>query len=210
MKTQTTKAQRLNRTNRTVAPKFPDIEVIEVSDRTEKSKAARITEKADSALAKTAKPEVVKYDPAPLLGALQTLAAQVAAINKESAPQLWDTVKRMEELSKEYVESVKGYVKELVVNEGKNATDAGTKRLVRNGYELEVQPMGGGYVDEKVESLIRAKNIAPLLAMDSTITYKTNEGKLKDLIAKGKLTEDELETCRAPKGWKVMGPKKVQ
>lgn len=192
MKTQTTKAQRFDRSSRT------------------SEKTTKTVEKADSALAKTTKQEVAKYDPAPLLGALQTLAAQVASINKESAPQLWDTVKRMEELSKEYVESVKGFVKELVVNEGKNATDAGTKRLVRNGYELEVQPMGGGLTDKQVEALIRAKGIPPLWAMDSTVVYTVNEGKLKDLVAKGKLTEDELETCRAPKGWKVMGPKKVQ
>ena len=169
-------------------------------------------EVADKTLARVEKKEttIVPYDGKQLTDALIGFSQAIATISKETAPKLWDSVKKMKDLVEEYEKTVRQYVLDMVVAEGKTETEAGTKRMTRSGYRLEVQPSGGGYDAKKVEALLRSKDIGLLLGMDTKVTYTVNEGKLTDLINKKKVTEDELDTCRSEKGWKVMSPVKEE
>lgn len=164
-------------------------------------------EVADKTLARV-ETAIAKYDPSKLTEALVGFSHAISTINKETGPQLWDSVKKMKDLVAEYEDSVRQFILNMVDANGKKVTDAGTKRMTTRGFTLEIQPSGGGLDSKKVEALLSSKGIAPLVGMDTKITFTVNEGKLKDLVAKKKLTEDELETCRTAKGWKVMSPVK--
>lgn len=163
--------------------------------------------KKTTSLAK-AQPQQPVGDPTAIIPALQSLAASVASMTTATAPIVWDTVKRMEQLTKEYVEMTRTRIIDIVSSKGRKVTEAGTMRLHQSGYVLEIQPSGGHYGAKEVQALLAAKGLAPTAGMDTTIKYTVNEGKLADLIAKKKLTQDELDTCREPMSWRAMAPKK--
>jgi len=134
----------------------------------------------------------------------------LATLPTTQLPQASVFINDLEQVTKDIKDSIKSRIKDLVSAGGQVATDAGTKRMTVNGYVLEIQPSRTGLDPKAVETKLRAKGLDPEVGMDAEVKYKVNEGKLTSLVASGKMTQDEVETCRYPAEYKVMSPKKVE
>ena len=140
----------------------------------------------------------------------ESFAHFISAAKDEEMPEALAFVRKSEALLEDTGKLVKERVKALVLQNGTKATEAGTKRLTIGGYVLEVQPAATGYDGKRVEALLRAKNIYLDQGMDSTVSWKVNEGKLENLVREKKLSNQELKTCLKDESWKVMSPKKEE
>lgn len=106
-------------------------------------------------------------------------------------------------------ENVKKRLVAIALEEGTEATEKGTKRVTKDGWTWGVRPWRNTLDDKKVEALLRAKGLSVDTWMDKKVTYAANEDRLKDAVAKKKLTADEMETCRWDYKPVLETPKKV-
>lgn len=141
---------------------------------------------------------------------LVTLADRLGG--KLTVPQASDILTELNTLSA-VVESLAKVAKEklklVVLQDGEVATDAGTRRLERDGWRLEVRPYRTGLDSRKVEKLLRAKQ-APLdKYMNTKVTYEVDSDKLLSAVEAGVFTQDELNTCKYDENWVLQSPKRV-
>lgn len=147
--------------------------------------------------------------------ALTSALSQVAlAIQENTPPEAVATI--YEGLSNwgGALERVQKMVKErlltLAVSQGRVATEKGTRRLQVGGWELEARVHRSGLDPKRVEGLLRAKGLPVEQYMDPTISYKVNENRLEGGVNLGKLTADEVESCRYELNYTLQPLKKVE
>lgn len=87
--------------------------------------------------------------------------------------------------------------------------DNGSKQADIDGWRFEASRNGGYYIADKVEALLRARKLNVDKFMDQTITHSINLDKIVALKLKHPDIAQELEQCRAPRGWSVKTPKKL-
>jgi hypothetical protein len=139
----------------------------------------------------------------------QAFASQLSNLTPEQYPHALQFIKVTEKLTEDAAKLLKPMVIELVKGQGNKATDLGTMRLNVGGFTLEIQPNSTGKLEEKkVEALLRAKGLDVETHMDAVVTYEVNESKLNAAMKAGRLSKDELDTCRKGESWKLMSPKK--
>jgi hypothetical protein len=168
------------------------------------------TAEAGAALAKTAKLASIEAIETASFRLWEAFASNLSRLAPEQYPQAIQFVKTIGKLAEDSEKALKQMVVPLLKEKGAVATDAGTRRMTVSGYELEIQPTGNGYDSKKVEALLRAKAIDVTLGMDQEISYKLNETKLATLVGLGRMSKEELETCKKEEGWKMMSPKKKE
>lgn len=93
--------------------------------------------------------------------------------------------------------------------EGKQTTEKGSLGLEVGGFKLEARPTRTGYDAQKVEALLRAKELSLDTYMDKDIRYVLNETRLESAVVAGVLSKDEVETCRYEVSYALQTPKKV-
>ena len=116
--------------------------------------------------------------------------------------QLSDVVTQLSNIAKEKL-------KLTILLEGERVTEAGTRRLQKDGWQLEVRPYRTGFDPKKIERLLRAKAAALITYMDSEVTYKVNSDKLLQAVTDGVFTKDELDTCKYDESWTMQPPRRV-
>jgi hypothetical protein len=163
-----------------------------------------------NAIEKVKSSGVALIDKKSLETGLKSLAKAVGSMTKDTSGEVLAAIGSMVKLAEEYEKMAKGFVKELLIKEGKVVTEAGTRRLSAGGYVLEIQPVSTGLDHAKVEAMLRSKSIDPISGMDVEMKFKVNEGKLADLLKRKKLTNEELENCKKDESYKVMPAKKEE
>lgn len=132
----------------------------------------------------------------------------ITALTPDQYAPALEFIRRTEDMAKSAGKIIKPLITDIVKAKGKVETENGTMRANVGGYKLEIQPQSTKLNEKKVEALLRSKNLNPETHMDTVITYSVNQGKLDRLVAEGKMTEEELATCKPDEAWKVMAPKK--
>lgn len=67
-----------------------------------------------------------------------------------------------------------------------------------------------GYDPRKVEQLLRAWDIDPIVWMEPTVSYQVDDEKLLKLVATGTLKSDDVEACRYDRTYALQKPKLVK
>lgn len=110
---------------------------------------------------------------------------------------------------KDLKENTRQRLLDLLIKDGKKVTDKGSKELEVDGYVLRCKPTKTGISAQKLEALIRAKNLDVDKVMQPVVTYELDEAKLAVAISKKLLTADEAATCVYDPSYALDKPKKV-
>ncbi len=105
------------------------------------------------------------------------------------------------------LENAEGLVKnravEMVRTKGNRETEKGTYSLQLGAYTVRAIPTRTGVDSKKLEAHLRGRGIEVTKAMDATLTYKVNEGKLATCLAEGVLSQSEVDGCKADTSYRV-------
>ena len=107
-------------------------------------------------------------------------------------------IKKFEATAEALYENARKRMLKVIAEEGVTTTEAGTRAIDVDGIHAESRPRGGGYDDKKVETMFRAKGLNPEGWMLQTVSYSYDAGMMQQAIRAGKVTPDELETCKKP------------
>jgi len=116
-------------------------------------------------------------------------------------------VRETDKILKNYDKVVKARVQELLLSEGEVVTDKGSRGMTVNGWSLFMKPTRTGVDPKKFEAMLRAKGLDPENFMDTSIVYSFNEQKALDAVAKKRITQEELASCKYDLSWTVETPK---
>lgn len=154
-----------------------------------------------------APPGVVMHRAQEALAALGSIPSELAPAERAEVLVFISQAKKLLE-STEKVH--KDAVKAEVLAAGKVVTEAGTKRLERDGFSWEIRPTKTGYDPKKVEAGLRAQGLNPAEHMTTEVSYSVDVPKLDALVAAEKLTADELKDWKYDPSWAVQPPKKLE
>ncbi len=167
--------------------------------------------------------EIQRVTTAPSVGLLVQTAetsfnnaftAFAAALSHELTPKVLVPVFMSLKLAEDNLEDLKVNVRNrmlaFILQNGKVATETGTKRVETDGWLLEARPQKTGVDAKKLEAALRARDLPVEKYMTATVTYSVDEEGIGKLLGEGKLTKDELETCKHEVKFNVQRPKRVQ
>jgi hypothetical protein len=142
--------------------------------------------------------------------ALRT-AADVFSLDLKPGPlsSLFAQVKTWERAIEDLVKNGRDRLLNLVLEQGEQVTETGTKRLTVDGWEIEARPRKSGLDPKKLEGLLRAKNLPVEKYMTPEITYSVSELGVQNLLREGKMTPDEMTNCHHELAYNLMTPKKA-
>jgi hypothetical protein len=139
------------------------------------------------------------------------LAAYITSIAKvpEKLADAYTIVKKYHDALDKTKKTVSDHLKKLVETEGQAVPETTMKRALFGGYQLEIRATNTKLDGDKVEAMLRAKGLPPEKWMVQEVSYSVDEEKLKELVAKKKLTPDEVESCRHELKYALQPVKKV-
>lgn len=182
------------RTSKTALPKAAPQEVNVISN---------------TALAKSAPKALTFEDKVKTL--LRTLAARLS--DKDLAPaqlsMTYNAIKDWADNLEALKDNAKARLLALAQEKGATVSEAGTKRVIVEGWVLEARPMGAVWDDKKVMALLSGKGLSLDKFMQTTVKYAVDETKLGVLVELGKLTADEVNSCRRARTFALQPPHKV-
>ena len=161
------------------------------------------------AIAKTA-PKSLSFEDR-VKSMLRTLAQRLS--DKDLAPsQLTLTYNVLKDWRENLValeDNAKARLLKIVSEKGAKVSDAGTMKAMVDGWVLEARPSGAKWDDKKVLMLLASKGLPEEKWMKTTVKYAVDEAKLAALVELGKLTEAEVASCRASRGFALQPPRTV-
>jgi hypothetical protein len=167
-----------------------------------------------AALSKLTKPEPVAITVSSVRtemeSALTHMAEAIAVAKAEELPQAHKLMKRIGDALEVLDVTVKRNLIAAVQQGGAQTTEKGSKEMLIGKFNVQISPTRTGYDSKKVEALCRAKGMDPGHLMDTQVVFKVNEGKQADAVKSGKMTADEMETCRYDVNFKVQKCEEVQ
>lgn len=144
-----------------------------------------------------------------IMAAFSDLSNIITNMTPEEQGPVFDTTKKVKEVAEYMYEVTRVRVLKYITEHGERKTEKGTLVAVVGGYALEAQPARTGVDSKKLEAMLRVKGLDPTVAMDAVVTYKVNNDKAVDAVARGVITEGELVACHYEASYRVMGPQKV-
>lgn len=120
--------------------------------------------------------------------------------------ETFDMLKGYEDAISDVAGVARGKLLDLLKEKGSGESSL---KLTVGDWELSARPRKTGLDAKKLEALIRAKGIDPTNYMTTKVTYEVDPARTELLIADGKLTQAELDTCVPPIEYNLMRPKKV-
>lgn len=132
----------------------------------------------------------------PTVALMRDVAQQLATLPPERYGEAMEFLSFIEKATEGLKTTFGERVKEAALANGSKTTDKGTHEWLIGGYTIRAIPTRTGVDPKKLEARLRAKGLDPAVAMDQTIAYKVNEGKLATAIASGKLTREEADGCK--------------
>jgi hypothetical protein len=130
------------------------------------------------------------------INSMQGLADWLSRVTPEEFGQAVLLVRAMEKALEQAEDVLIERAIDVVRATGKRETDKGTMSVVLGAHTLRAIPTRTGTDPKKLEAHLRTKGVNPDVCMDATITYKVNDDKLKQAVASGKLTPDEVDACK--------------
>lgn len=143
---------------------------------------------------------VLADEKAKLFTALSSYANALANLSDEQVPAAFDMTDQLRDMAEEVRTRLRDRILLYVQAKGRQLTDKGSMTAESGGFKLTAIPTRTGIDPKKLEALLRRKGIDPAVAMDATITYKVNMGKLAACAA---LTPGELTACSYDKAFRV-------
>lgn len=148
---------------------------------------------------------VLADEKAKLFTALNSYANALANLSDEQVPAAFDMTDQLRDMAEEVRTRLRDRILLYVQAKGRQLTDKGSMTAESGGFKLTAIPTRTGIDPKKLEALLRRKGIDPAVAMDATITYKVNMGKL----ATCSLTPGELTACSYDKAFRVQVDKQA-
>ena len=143
---------------------------------------------------------------------LRTLAQRLS--DKTLAPaqlsMTYNAIKDWKDNLDALADNAKNRLLALAQEKGAVVSDAGTKRVIMDGWVLEARPMGAIWDEKKVMALLAGKGMPLDKWMQTTVTHKVDETKLGVAVETGKLTEDEVNSCRRARTFVLQPPHQVE
>lgn len=91
--------------------------------------------------------------------------------------------------------SARDHLLKEVLLRGETSSEKGSKRLELDEWVIDAQRRKDGYDDKKIAQLLNEKMIPLERGMNAVVSYVSNKEKLILLMAGGKLTQAELDSC---------------
>jgi len=139
------------------------------------------------------------------------LAAASLILSQENLPapvlaETFDMLKGYEDAVSDVAGVARGKLLDMLKEKGSGESSL---KLTVGDWELSARPRKTGLDAKKLEAVLRAKGIDPTNYMTTKVTYEVDPTRAPLLIADGKLTQAELDTCVPPIEYNLMRPKKV-
>lgn len=173
------------------------------------------TKAAPSSLTKVAKPKTanlatteqhVEHSINSFTMSMQSLGAALGDkhLTPALASTIHDAVSDYDKALTDFDKLARQRVLDFVLTKGVKTTDAGSMELdLGNGRVQPLLVQRSGTDPKKFEAMIRAKQLSVADNMDAEVKYKFNENKAAALIALGKMTIEELDTCAYEVSYRV-------
>ena len=137
------------------------------------------------------------------VGAMQSLASWLSSVEPEQFGEALSLLKSLQSALENAEGTVKNRAVEMVRRDGTRETEKGTYGLTLGAYTIRAIPTRTGVDSKKLEAHLRGRQLEPTIAMDATMTYKVNEGKLVACVEQGKLTQAEVDACKADTSYRL-------
>lgn len=138
-----------------------------------------------------------------LLPALQDFGRTLGELSNEDMPAAYELVTKIEHLVEDAREMLRQRALLYLTANGEKVTDKGTTEAKLSGYIVRAIPMRTGTDPKKLEQTLRMKKLNPEHWMQMTVTFKTDEKKLKMLIDRGDITAQDMEACAYDKTYRL-------
>lgn len=137
------------------------------------------------------------------VSAMMTLADWLQRVEPDEFGQALNLLKSLGSALEDAEGVVKARAVEMVRKQGVKETEKGTMSLTLGGHTIRAIPTRTGVDAKKLEAHLRGRGLDPAVAMDATITYKVNDGKLARAVADGTLSQSEVDGCRADTSYRL-------
>lgn len=131
----------------------------------------------------------------PAIELVRGLAQEVATLAPAQFGEARDFLKTLESA----VERLRDMVEERTVQEirqhGAKVTEKGTMQLTLGNWDCRAIPNKTGTDPKKLEARLRTKGVHPEDHMRAKITYEIDAEKLKALVERGIMTQEEVNSC---------------
>jgi len=96
-----------------------------------------------------------------------------------------------------------------VKSEGTQVTEGGSLKASFGNFEVSAIVRSAGYDAKKVQVMLRSKGLDATAGCDTEIKYKPNPDKLEALVSTGKMTAQELKSCKADVEYRLERPVRI-
>lgn len=165
-----------------------------------------MTDKPTDKLAKKPALAVAEENLLLVRGTMVSLSETIGKLAKpDSLGRCLVELKQLESAIQDIRGGVEDKVKTILLEQGEQTTEKGSRALTVNGITVTMRPTRTGIDSKKLERLLRIKGLKLTDYMDEqvTVTYKVNMSKVEMSTVAGKLTDDELEQCKYDESWSL-------
>jgi hypothetical protein len=131
-----------------------------------------------------------------VIGGTELLFSQdVYSLTKEQQVGAWTILDLLEKVSKERKEAFRKEMLSLARDGEKDEKGSGT--VVINGTTVVAEARTPDFPDEKkLKEILKAKKLPLDSCFDQVTAYQLNPSKLEFLVDQGKLSQEEVDSCR--------------
>ena len=138
-----------------------------------------------------------------LFPALQGWAVALSNLQPEQVPAALDMARQMKNLSEEVHDKLRDRLLAGVKLNGVKVTEKGSLQDNVGGFKVTAIPTRTGTDPKKLETMLRAKGLDPLLCMDAEITHKFNPTKTIGAVVLGKISQADWDSCKYDPAFRV-------